>query len=177
MSFSHPLVVIQSICTTWTKASRGGNNASTRNHTPLALELPALPFPIFKEEVLLHRVVYSEHNHFEHPREKWEQKELSQPFWLDCLTFELVENQLRVTVEWERSDEGVPRRPAFPRTEFSLRTHQWVRVTYNLRTPLEDSWVYNKRVFNVGLFEPTSSLRMFLEIEPTHTYEDLARLW
>ncbi|SRR6266487_3351436 len=176
MSYFPRLVVIQSIFTNWTKASRGGSNASARNRTPLALELPAFPFLLLKEQVLLHEVVYDEHDHFQRPREKWEQQELAHPFWWDCLAFTLEENLLHVALEWELS-RGAPRRFAFPRTEFSLHTDQWVRIAYNQRISLEDHWVYNKRVFNVGLFEPASSLKTFLEREPTHTYNDFAQLW
>ncbi|GHO79225.1 hypothetical protein KSD_69960 [Ktedonobacter sp. SOSP1-85] len=176
MSFSPRLIVIQSICTNWTKASRGGTNASARSHTPQALELPAFPSPVFKEEVFLHEVVYGEHNHFQHPREKWEQLEFAHPFRLDCLALTLQENLLQMTVEWERA-EGVPRRFALARTAWSLPVHQWVRIAYNLRLSLSDQWVYKKRVVNVGLFEPGSSLKMFVEREPTHTYEDFAQLW
>src|SRR5258708_11955431 len=75
MALSHPLVVIQSICTIWTKASRGGVGASARNRTPDALELPALTFPFPEPVFLLHEVIYTERDRFQHPMEKLEQRE------------------------------------------------------------------------------------------------------
>jgi hypothetical protein len=80
MALSHPLVVIQSICTTWTKASRGGVGASARNRTPDALELPALAFPFPEPVFLLHEVIYTARDRFKHPMEKLEQRERADPF-------------------------------------------------------------------------------------------------
>ena len=59
MVSSYPLVLLQSICTIWTKASRGGASATARNGTPDALELPALAFPLTEGRFLLHEVVYT----------------------------------------------------------------------------------------------------------------------
>ncbi len=174
MALPHPLVVIQSICTTWTKASRGGVGASARNRTPDALELPALAFPFPEPVFLLHEVIYTERDRFQHPMEKLEQRERADPFWYDCLKLELRENALRVMLEWERS-EGVPRRSAFPRTAWSLQEDQWGRVNYNLRTPGEDCWIYKKRVLSIGFFHAYAP-RMFLEVEPAHSYRDMAQL-
>lgn len=174
MSSSRSLVVIQSICTMWTKASRGGSNASTRNRTPEALELPALALP-FLHDVLVHEVAYSEYDHFQPPREKWKQQEQTDPFWYECLNLSLHGPFLKVTVEWERS-KGVPRRRTFPRKGFSLQDRQWGQIAYNLRISSEGGWVYHKQVLNIGLF-PLLSRRVFLETEPAHTYADMAQLW
>lgn len=176
MSSSHSLAVIQSIYTIWTKASRGGELAAVRNHTPLALELATSPALTTNENVHLHKVIYRERDRFEHPWEKWEQRAEVMPFRFDLLAFLLEEQRLRVVLEWERS-EGAPRRPVFPRPEFTLLPGQWLRVTYNLRSGEHWGWRYDKRVFDVGFFEPASSRRVFLEGEPTHVYESLAQLW
>ncbi|WP_169460974.1 hypothetical protein [Ktedonobacter racemifer] len=147
-----------------------------RNRTPLALELTASPSPAANENVCLHKVIYRERDQFERPWEKWEQRTEASPFHYDCLALSLEEQRLQVGLEWERSD-GAPRRPAFPRPEFALLPGQWLRVTYNLRTSGEDVWFYHKRVLNIGLFESACSRRVFLESEPTYTYENLAQLW
>jgi hypothetical protein len=174
MLASHPLIVIQSICTSWTKASRGGINASARNRTPEAVELPLLSASFPKDVFLLHSVMYSEHHHFQQPIQWLEQKELTDPFWYDCFKLSLVENTLSIMMEWERS-KGMPRRLAFLRQGFSLHDPQWGRVIYNLRISWGEYWEYQKQVINIGFFAP-SSPRIFLETEPAHNYVDMVRL-
>lgn len=171
----HPLVIVQSICTTWTKASRGGTGAALRNRTPEALELPVISSPSAHNLFLLHEVEYSQQNHFQQPYVKLRQKELIDLVRYNCLQLSPAEDALAVTLEWERS-EGVPRRNAFSRKTFSLQADQWCYIAYNLRVIWEDCWAYKKYVLNVGLFDP-SSPRMFLETRPAHMYKDMARLW
>lgn len=175
MHSSHPIVVIQNICTSWTKASRGGVNAAARNRTPEVLELLPLAPSYSQNILLLHTVVYSEYHHFQNPRQRLEQKEFTDPFWHDCFKLSLVGNTLHVTTEWERS-KGVPRRLTFLRQGFSLQDPQWGRITYNLRISWGEYWEYQKQVINLGFFS-SSSRRMFLETEPAHTYRDMATLW
>ncbi|MBA2284505.1 MAG: hypothetical protein H0W02_03380 [Ktedonobacteraceae bacterium] len=175
MVSSLPLVIIQSIQTIWTKASRGGDRASARNRTPEACKLPAQVCSFPDTVFLLHQVVYSEHDLFQHPVEKLELEARTEPFRYDCLKLLLAENTLRITVEWERS-EGAPRRVVFPRKEIFLQEQQWARVTYNLRTSWESGWIYKKRVHNIGFFAHISP-GIFLEGEPVHTYRDMAHLW
>ena len=141
MISSYPLILIQSICTIWTKASRGGASATARNGTPEALTLPALAFPLPVDTFLLHTVAYTERDHFQHPVEKLEPREQTDPFWYDCLQSSLKNQALTVMLEWERS-EGVSRRPTFPRIVWSLQPGQWGRVIYNLRHAGEDHWIY-----------------------------------
>ena len=175
MVSSYPLVLLQSICTIWTKASRGGASATARNGTPDALESPALAFPLTEGRFLLHEVVYTERDHFQHPMEKLEPREQTDPFWYDCLQLSLNNQILTVMLEWERS-EGVPRRPLFPRIVWSFQQGQWGCITYNLRHAGEDHWIYKKYVISIGLLH-SSSPRIFLEVEPTHSYRDIAQLW
>jgi hypothetical protein len=170
-----PPVVIQSICTDWTKASRGGIDASARNRTPEAFALPARAFSFSENTYLLHEIFYGERDHFQHPTEKLQQRERTDPFGHDCFNLSLHEYTLHVTFEWERS-QGVPRRRDFLRTEFCLQDQQWMRIIYNLRIAQDYGWIYQKHVFNIGFLLP-SSPKTFLEEAPTHTYTDMAQLW
>lgn len=175
MESLYPLVLLQSICTIWTKASRGGASAQARNRTPDALALPALASSLTESMFLLHQVVYTERDCFQHPMEKLELCEQTDPFWYDCLHLSLKNWVLTVMLEWERS-EGVPRRPTFPRIAWSFQPGQWGRVIYNLRHAGEDHWVYKKHVISIGLLY-SSSPSIFLERDPTHTYRNMAQLW
>lgn len=178
MKSSHPIVIVQSICTTWTKASRGGENASIRNRTPEAVKLPALPPSVRAGDLFIHEVTYGESNHFQHPLlAKLEQQELAEPFRYNCLKLSVTENILNVVLEWERS-EGHPRRVALTRKVFQLSNQQWGRIRYNLRTMFgwQGIWMYKKYVLNIGFFSP-SSAEVFLETEPAHIYSDMAHLW
>lgn len=175
MRAPHPLVVIQHISTIWTKASRGGINAGTRTQTPEVLELPALAFPLLESGVLVHEVVYAERDRFQYPGEKLEQLERTDPFRYDCLKLELSQSVLSVALEWERN-QGVPRRPNYPKRGWSLQEDQWGSVIYNLRLPFgEGMWSYEKHCLSIGWFHAYSP-HLFLEAEPAHRYRDLAQL-
>lgn len=175
MVSSSPVVVIQSICTTWTKASRGGSNATARNAVTEALELPALDFPLTDDRSLLHEVVYTERDHFQNPKEKLEPCEQTIPFRYNCLKLSPNNQSLVLMLEWERV-WGAPRRHAFPRTTWILQPGQWGRITYNLRDGGANDWIYKKYVISIGLFHSYAP-RIFLEGEPTYHYSDMAHLW
>ena len=175
MPSSHPLIVIQSICTSWTKASRGGDNASARNRTPEALELPSLVVPSSENIFLLHEVMYSEHHHFQQSIQRFEQREQINPFRYNCLKLVFIENALHVKMEWERS-QGAPRRVSFLKEGFSLHKAQWGRVTYNVRFSSGGCWQYRKYVINI-VYVSTLSTMLFLETEPAHNYVNMANLW
>ena len=175
MTRPHPLIVLQSVCTIWTKASRGGASALARNRTPDAVELPSSVFQCSDDVFFLHEVAYTENNHFQQPLERQVQQKQTNPCWYNCLQFSPSENALSVTLAWERS-EGVPRRSPFPRTAWSFQKDQWGRIIYNLRNLGEDRWIYKKYVISLGFFH-SFSLRIFLEAKPAHTYRDLAQLW
>lgn len=62
------MIVLQEIVTTWTKASRGGENATSRNAVPESFLLPALlEQPKTSNYVLYQRVMYSEQHNFQLP--------------------------------------------------------------------------------------------------------------
>lgn len=124
MTQPHPLIVIQSICTIWTKASRGGASALARNRTPDAVKLPSSVLQCSDDVFLLHEVIYTENNHFRQPLERQVQQRQTNPCRYNCLQFLSGENALSVTLEWERS-EGVPRRSPFLRTAWFFQEDQW----------------------------------------------------
>src|SRR2546429_7563422 len=99
MSLFRSQIILQNISTIWTKASRGGSNASARNHPPEALELPELALLGPADGFLLHTVVYTEEDHFQHPIETWDLQGRTEPYWYDCLKLQLNQKTLRVTVE------------------------------------------------------------------------------
>jgi hypothetical protein len=107
MALPHPLIVIQGICTIWSKASRGGFGALARNRTPETVELPFSAFQVPDNVFLLYEVVYTENDHFQQPLERQMQQKRTDPCWYNCLRFLPSENTLSVTLEWERS-EGAP---------------------------------------------------------------------
>ncbi len=71
-------------------SERGGASATARNRTPEAVALPALAFPLSEEMFLLHEVVYTERDHFQHPMETLEPRKQTDPFWYDCLQLSIL---------------------------------------------------------------------------------------
>jgi hypothetical protein len=177
MSSSSPQLIIQSICTTWTKQSRGGIHATARNQTPETVEIPVFALLIPDDTLLLHTTHYYERNLFQKP---WEKIDLQQPtesdqtFRYNCLKLTRTENSLAATLEWEHI-RGKPRRLDFLRTGYTIHPDQWCQVAYNIRIAEEET-VYKKYILNVG-FAASYSPTLFLDTSPAHTYRDIVQLW
>ena len=180
MPQSRSIIVLQSICTSWTKASRGGGELSTaRNRTPEALTIPACTDTEAGEHLLLlHECGYGEHSRFQQPFEKWSVRELETPYRYKCLKLSLVDDSAEATLEWERL-YGVPRRMDYLRTTFSFERKQWIRIMYNLRITLDYGWCYEKRVLNIaflGYDVLSQQKNIFLHTVPAHSFVDIAPL-
>jgi hypothetical protein len=174
MLSSNSTITLQSICTKWSKASRGGSYAYARNHTPEALLLPDFSLSHTPNTFFLHNVLYSERNYFQQPTQHAIEKPFTDPLYYDCLRLSIVKNMLHIVFEWERS-RGTPRRTSFLRTTYLLQNEQWMRIVYNVRLANEESWEYRKYVFNLSFFSP-SLLTTFLATKPSHIYKNIAYL-
>lgn len=148
----HPMIVVQRIRTEWTKDSRGGDSASTRNATPDALELPLLADP--RTGYLLHDVRYCESKQYVADATRTESSG-GIPVPIEPLLLSVAKREVVTRFVWSWHHCGAPERNSHDM--FRLRVGQWGRFTCNGRFGAQSTagreWSYHKTVFNVAFLE------------------------
>ncbi|GAA1031048.1 MULTISPECIES: hypothetical protein [Amycolatopsis] len=160
--------VVQWVCTSWTKKSRGGAEAARRNAAPIAFPLPALTAPF------THVVRMGEETDFEPRCAAWEGERDKAPSPLDStVRLDEADDLLRVKLETTHFGRrsGRPRRPPARR----LARGEWLRwqVNYRFTGFRSGNWHYRLDTLNVA-YGPVSP-DLFLGT-PTHTIEELGFL-
>jgi hypothetical protein len=194
-------LLVQVIHTEWSKTARGGPLAVARNQVPTALPL-TLPFlPANEASYLIHQVFYSEADGFQHPyhdtveirpaRERTHYaSKRSRPHALSVMmpnTMVVSEPVGEETIRYDRVNldwsgdtitigyGAIDGAPYTAPVTFTLEPDQWARIQYNARYAVDAGWVYDKWVFNLGLFHlPDSSA--FLTTTPCKVLSRMSRL-
>jgi hypothetical protein len=175
-----PLIIIQKIQTGWSKKSRGGKMATERNAVPEALAIPMekLKDPI--DGLIEHSISYYEWQGFSSPQHSSLTQEAAEKVRFDCLVIEPLGAELKVIFEYDGKYAGMPVRYTPPGGKPSTRMHlqpgQWGRVLYNGRFAVEEGWWYDKKVFNIGLFEKLEE-DLFTSSQPAQVLSQMAKLW
>ncbi|QDT64743.1 hypothetical protein [Calycomorphotria hydatis] len=168
------MLIVQRITTKWTKASRGGDGASVRNATPVALRLP--PLDGAAPNYLLHDIRFLEWKNYECHSDVYASEAQThvriEPLFIHA-TYELVTTRF----VWSWHHCGAPERDSYDM--FQLTVGQWGRFTCNGRFGAESSsgreWRYHKTVFNVALTEQFDD-NLFIQTTPTADDSRLAVL-
>jgi hypothetical protein len=169
-----PVLLIQMIRTTWSKASRGGTAAALRNAVPETCRLPHL-LPRSQPITVIHTVQFAEINQFAVPTHTDVTITVGiDKVRLDSIALYPSEDTIRVAAEWLLLAGAPRRRPISNLLELSAQ--HWVQIRYNLRSGLDDAWRYYKYVFNVGVFTGVSP-EAFTTTAPTMIKSFLADLW
>ena len=193
-----PVICIQEIETSWTKASRGGEGAVKRGYVPEAVELPfSGSYSSSTTEMnsfLLHLLSYSERTQYK-AGSKLLESDVGANKSAEILNRGGVRvnfdgNFLTARYQWAES-LGAPMRRRQDSTgtfvdvghspvqkAFELQIGQWGRILYNGRHTDYDNgmWSYDKHVFNIGLFvNPMPDI--FLTTQPIKTYSKMALLF
>jgi hypothetical protein len=167
------MLVIQRITTDWTKSSRGGTGAATRNAVPESLVLP--PF-VGGANAIVHEATYLENDAFR-CRDKFQETEISQSWHLGAMMLYRHENYVSVKFSWQWDTAGAPER--WPHEAFALRPGQWGQLRYNGRfgptTSCGAVWWYRKEVFNIAFVDPVN-LNLFVATQPNFSKSEMARL-
>jgi hypothetical protein len=177
------IVLVQTIVTHWSKASRGSPSAALRRRVPLVMPVPDLPARPDEGRVL-HRAHFGEVNQFRQPvieAVRIEPPDL--PFLPDdehvVLDWEPDGDGLRVGLTWR---DGAPRREQPPwwwprQAVFVLQPGEWGQVRYNYRKGIGMVGYrrYVHRVFNIGL-DVEARRDVFVTTPPTRRFADRARL-
>lgn len=168
------MLIIQRIKTTWTKASRGGENASKRNTVPCASTLPSFSLPT--NEYLLHDIRYDETNAF---RGETQYRNIahSGSVFLGPLLLYVRPRQAEAKFVWSAHECGAPERVSHPL--FTLKLGEWGRFECNGRfgatSKSGQAWTYQHSLFNVAFVEGFSS-DLFTSSEPTAKMSQMAML-
>ncbi len=175
------MIAIQTIGTTWTKASRGGELAVMRSRVPKLLPLKShsdLP------DVLWHKVGFGETNRFESPL-------------VNEVTSHVENNRFgcrNIYIDWTdcaatltyRYHSGAPERfffdntgtPVPPEHSIHISMNHWASIEYNGRFTCIDTgnWWYEHAVANVAVMRSFDH-RVFVASAPCEHYTQLAALW
>ncbi len=138
---TEPLVVLQKICFEWGKEARGAALATARTQAPKSALLPNIDS---KKSIaaLVQHLSFSDSDAFQKPYEKvyqYEQLISARPAELELF---LLDNVLNI-----RPYSGNP----FGNGQvIQLRTEEALKLEWNERFPLEDTWRYRHTIINVG---------------------------
>ncbi|MGW7538445.1 hypothetical protein [Amycolatopsis sp. NPDC054798] len=159
--------VVQWVCTSWTKKSRGGAEAARRNAAPIAFPLPALTAP-FAQMVRM-----DEETDFEARFEAGEGvPEKARAELYSMVRLDEAGDLLRVKLDAIRY--ASPKRPRRP-PAYRLGRGEWLRWQVNYRfSGYSTEWRYRLDTVNIA-YEPAST-DLFLGT-PTHVIDELASLF
>ncbi len=174
-------LLVQAIRTEWSKAARGGVLATARNHVPEAFPVPLPLTQPAERYYLVHHLTYAEEDGFRHPRDetvdarpadKHTQYVCERAFWYraplrvqvktvppEAIFGETIHFD-RIHIHWKvnsitisyRTDDRAYGAPDTKPGVLIVAGDQWARINYNFRYSIEYGWVYERWVFNIGLF-------------------------
>jgi hypothetical protein len=194
-------LLLQVVHVEWSKAARGGVLASARNQVPEAFPL-VLPSTPAGPSYLIHHIFYSEADSFQHPYyDALEVKSANErthyaserrrfhALFVMIPHTAVIQSEVpgeemirydRISLNWKADTvtgnyRHIDGAPYSTRSRFILQQEQWIRVRYNARYSVDAGWVYDKWVFNIGLFKSPSP-DVFLTTIPTKQYSYMSQL-
>src|SRR5262245_8404066 len=105
-----PVVVVQEVLTYWTKASRGGAEATRRNAVPEAVTLPLSHITTVGLTGLLHKVAYRETDDFVRKDEPLQLDPPVTKLVVGCVTVNLARNTVFASFRYDYWKCGFPER-------------------------------------------------------------------
>ena len=170
------MILVQEITTIWSKDSRGGPLAATRNAVPETYPLASFVALPSQVACLYHTIIFSEANDFADLKEQLISYMLTQELRFGCVSITPIDEQLQVIYTYDMGCGGAPQRYGLPQLAFSLPPNQWGQILYNGRFPEEYTWTYRKFVYNIGVFD-TVEENVFVQIVPKHRHDRLVDVW
>jgi hypothetical protein len=169
-----PILIVQTIRSTWTKISRGAPGAISRNTVPECLPI-SLPNMDLKDlRVLYHEIAFEEKTGFQLPKEYIFINPGIVP-QQGCITVERIANKVNVTYKYHRSLGGAPNRGVERRT-IRADIGYWIQMRENGRFAWQGDWSYQKIVVNAGLFDNLVAGH-FIDTSPVEVFSAMADLW
>ena len=181
--------LVQVIRLTWTKQTRGGEDACVRNQVPTVLEVPAGELAGVQESLCAEISHWSEDSPATEPSlVRRERVPLAGGYSFGCVTVSPAADGLAVRFQYDQGNAGAPDRWYFnPKSGYGespgrtvlVRNGQWVRVRDNGRFSNlhTGNWWYQKVTVNVAWFSGQPDGCVFLKHEPVDEIVSLAHLW
>src|SRR5262249_23727182 len=123
-----------------------------------------------------HAIVFDEANGFAHPAEQIISYSLREEYCFGCVSITPIGDQVRVIYTYDMGCGGAPQRYGLPQPAFTLHRNQWGQILYNGRFPNEYTWMYQKHVCNIGVFD-TVEQNAFVQMSPKHRQDRLVDVW
>jgi len=174
------MILVQTIATSWTKASRGGRLAELRSR--VSKQLPARIVDD-SAPVIWHAVEYSERNDFAEPCSVNSTTHMpNNRFGCSNIEIELRQDFAVLTYRYQT---GAPARRFFdksvnylpPEHSIEVVNNRWASIEYNGRCSCIDTgnWWYEHVVVNVAVGNPVDA-NVFCTSTPIERYCQLAKL-
>jgi hypothetical protein len=172
------MVLIQEIRSVWSKASRGGAAAASRNSVPEAVRFPMDRSKAAAHKIFHQSLIYGETNDFAEPLKSGMVESSSHLIIIGCVRIEVTSEHVMVAYEYDYRCGGLPPRQSRPginlREEVIVEPDSWVCIKYNGRFS-GDEWWYEKVVVNIGLFQKPDA-EVFSSREPVDEISQMAEL-
>lgn len=170
-----PILIVQTIRSSWTKASRGAPGAIARNTVPEYLPISSPNIDPIDLQVLYHEIAFEEATGFQSPKERiYINPTIYPPS--GCITVERIGREAHVTYKYSGVG-GAPYR-SVKRHTIRAGVGDWLQMRENGRFLIlwSGDWSYQKIVVNAGLFNNISA-RYFLNTSPIEVFSAMADLW
>ena len=170
-------IVVQHVCTGWTKAARGGEMAAKRNAVPNVVKIPVKNRVDAGAQLLHHTVSYGEYNGFLSPRQELTFEPTMHPLRFGCVTVALNTDGVIMMFCYDRGQGGAPNR-SWAQQTFHIKEGEWAQMAHNGRFQYSDDgqWYYKMIVVNVGLVEAVTP-GMFTGSTPTYRFAAMGHLY
>ncbi len=170
-----PILIVQTICSSWTKASRGAPGAVARNTVPECLPISLSNIDLSDLRVLYHEIAFEEVTGFQSPKECISINPTIYPRH-GCITIERIAKEVCATYKYNMCG-GAPDRGA-ERHAIRANVGDWLQMRENGRfsSSWGGDWSYKKVVVNAGLFNNVVA-GQFLKTLPVEVFSSMADLW
>src|SRR5262245_57589988 len=125
-----PVVVVQQVLTHWTKASRGGAEATRRNAVPEAVTLPLSHIKTVGHTRLLHKVAYRETDDFVRKDEPLQLDPPVTKLGGGGVTINLDRDTVLASFRYDYWKCGFPERE-WTRKTLHIAEGEWGQIVYN----------------------------------------------
>ncbi|WP_310426293.1 hypothetical protein [Chamaesiphon sp. VAR_48_metabat_135_sub] len=172
-----PILIVQTIHSYWTKASRGAPGAIARNSVPECFSIPLKQVNIQGIRVLYHQIVFKEATNFKVPEEQISIDPTIHPPH-SCIKVERIAKTIFATYKYH-SGGGAPNRSTL-KGIVKADVGNWVQIRENGRfsAAWAGDWWYQKIVVNAGIFDNMNiDSEHFLHTSPVEVFSAMADLW
>ena len=163
------ILTVQLIVVEWTKRSRGAPESSFRNAVPECYPIVEHPSACLS----IQEVRYSEFGQFRDPGFKWRTDLRERQIYDLRLDIKKERDALSIGFWGHQLRERYP----CPKRVATLPNGSYSRIRANARYSWEDTWAYQKHVYNIAWTEDAPPQNLFSQSDPAEQFDDLVQLY